>query len=162
MSTMPIFLRLSPGAEPSSCPKCSHPSAGKACPKCGLLAARAASYVAPVESAASPELLESWRDVRRSWHDLARHEHVMRVAGRHNAYAWLASRYREIARRGDELASQRLALVGRAAELTFAAGVKRNEEEGRRPYAATRNLMLALMVSLALAMVLTKVAAGIH
>lgn len=155
------FLRIAPGFEPICCPKCSHSMTGTACPKCGLLANRA--YVAPLGNSASDELQDAWRAARRDWKQLSNHEYLLRVAGQQNQYVWLASRYREIARRGDDIAIARLGLVQRAAELTLLASMKKVDAEGPAPYRATRRLLIAMLALLLLGLVLARVATiGAH
>jgi hypothetical protein len=59
-------------------------------------------------AAVGQEMLEAWLDVRRSWNDPSRHEHALHIARRDGGASWLASRNREIARRGDQVASERI------------------------------------------------------
>jgi hypothetical protein len=156
------FLRLVPDAPAAICPKCSHPSEGAACRQCGLLAAHRETYVAAQLVTVPADLLEAWRDVRRAWNDVPRHDHVLRVAGQHAAYAWLATRYREAARHNDPIARERLALVQRAAELTLAVAAVRADRDTEMPYRATRRLLFMLVGVLALGGVLLKILAGAH
>ena len=141
-----------------SCPKCTHPLSGVACAKCGLLAAHASTYVAPLGNDVGSELQDAWRAARRNWKERSNHEHLLRVAGQQNEYAWLASRYREVARRGDAIAADRLELVQRAAALTMAASVKNVDADGPAPYQATRRLLITMLAVLALGLVLTRIA----
>jgi hypothetical protein len=108
------------------------------------------------------EVLDAWREARAAWSDPARHDRVLRVAGQHDAYAWLATRYREAGRREDVIARERLALVQRAAELTLLVATMRGGTDTAQPYQATRRLLFMLLGVLALGCVLVKILAGAH
>lgn len=117
--------------------------------------------MAPLASAAA-ELVNAWHDTRRNWCEPARHEQLIRIAGQHDDYVWLARRYREVARRGDEIASARLVLVQRAAELTLAASLHKVATNEPAPYTATRRLLIAMLGILALGLVLTRMLMVMH
>jgi hypothetical protein len=157
------YLRLVPDAPSPTCPKCSHPTQhGPACAHCGLSATHHETFLAAQLVTVPAELLEAWRDVRRAWDDVPRHDRVLRLAGQHAAYAWLATRYREAARRDDAIARERLALVQRTAELTFVVATMHGDDDTVRPYQATRRLLFMLLGVLALGAVLVKILAGAH
>ena len=156
------FLRLAPGVEATTCPKCLHPSSGDACAKCGLLASRAAQFIAPLGNRVPADLLDAWRATRQGWSTRDYHERVLRLAGQHSQYAWLACRYRELARRGDDIAHKRLELVQRAAELTLFVSLRKREAAEPAPYQATRRMLVAMLLVLVIGAILTRVAVGAH
>lgn len=106
--------------------------------------------------------MQAWREARVRWHDAQVHDRLLVLAGQHGRYAWLAARYREIARRDDPLARERLALVQRSVELTLAVAMMKDRDAGDEPtpHAATRRLLVVMLVVLALGMLLTKLLAG--
>ncbi len=108
------------------------------------------------------EILEAWRETRRAWREPAAHDRMLYLASQQAQLPWLATRYREIARREDAIATQRLARVQRAAELTLLVSGTRAADAEPRPYRSARLLLGLMLLALAFGCVLMRVAAGAH
>lgn len=162
MATTARYLRLVTEQPVATCPKCSHPVDGRPCARCGLTAAHRDQYLARQDAAAPAALVEAWRETRRTWREPAAHDRMLYLATQHGQLPWLATRYREIARRDDAIATDRLVLVKRAAELTLLVSGARREDDAPRFYRSTRLLLGLMLLALAFGCVLMRVAAGAH
>jgi hypothetical protein len=159
---------------PASCPKCGAARrADQACPRCGLAADRARSYAKARDAAVPEAVAAAWDRVLQAWDDPERHDALLRLAARHDAYAWTAAKYREAKRAApsspapfrsypdhavDAVADRQLDRMRRAALATLLAGASPREERGRSPYRAARAILamfiLAIVAGLLFAMVL--------
>jgi hypothetical protein len=109
-------------ADDRECPKCGQrPVGDDACPRCGLAAARMASW--SDAAAVPPELRAAWDACLARWDDDAAHDRVSSLALAMGEQPWLARRYRAIQRErpADPVAATRLAQVGRVAHAAFLA-----------------------------------------
>lgn len=149
------------------CPKCLQPVGADeiACPGCGLLCERFASFAAAA-AAEVPEALElAWQRCREAWDQDARHDEFITTAAASGSYAFAARRYREVLRDrpGDAAARRRLQRISRMAEAAMMVERSaRAEEESATPYKGVLILLLFLLViggGLGIYM-LTKSAAG--
>lgn len=162
MATSARYLRLVTEEPVPTCPKCSHPVDGRACARCGLTAAHRDQFLTRQETPAPGVLVEAWRETRRAWREPAAHDRMLYLASQHGHLPWLATRYREIARRDDAIATERLARVQRAAELTLLVSSTHPEDDAPRFYRSTRLLLGLMLLALAFGCVLMRVAAGAH
>lgn len=162
MATPARYLRLVTEQPVATCPKCSHPVDGRACARCGLTAAHRDRYLARQDATAPGTLVDAWRETRRAWREPAAHDRMLYLASQQGQLPWLATRYREIARRDDAIATDRLALVKRAAELTLFVSGGRREDDAPKLYRSTRLLLGLLLLALVFGCVLMRVAAGAH
>jgi hypothetical protein len=162
MATTARYLRLVTEEPVATCPKCSHPVDERACARCGLTAAHRDQYLTRQDTAAPGVLVEAWRETRRAWREPAAHDRMLYLASQHGNLPWLATRYREIARRHDAIATERLVRVKRAAELTLLVSSARQEDEAPKFYRSTRLLLGLMLLALAFGCVLMRVAAGAH
>jgi ribosomal protein L32 len=141
---------------PASCPKCGAARrGGQACPRCGLSADPAEAY-AKVRDAPVPEaVVAAWDRVLEAWDDADRHDALLRLVARHEAYAWAAARYREAKRAApdpdhavDAVADRQLDRMRRAALATLLASASAREERGRPPYRAATAILAMLIVAI--------------
>lgn len=89
----------------------------------------------------------AWNDARARWNDPAVHDRVVAVAAELDSFAWIATRYRELARAGDAIATAQLARISRAAEvaMTIGAVARRAEAPSKVPYRGLQ-MMIAVLV----------------
>lgn len=159
---------------PASCPKCGAPQkAEPACPRCGLAGDRMAAYARAAAAAVPPEVEAAWERVLEAWDDTGRHDALLRVVARHDAYAWTAACYRAAKRAApaspspfrsypdhavDAIADRQLDRMRRAALATLYASSIARQERVRAPYRAARAilamLVFAIVAGLVFAMVL--------
>jgi len=92
-----------------------------------------------------PEVLTTaWKEVQDQWEDLGRHDELLRLVTKNEAYAWAAARYKT---RDDEIGKKQLARVRKAAEVTMlASAAERKASGGPKPYRATTALLVVLVV----------------
>jgi hypothetical protein len=131
-----------------ACPKCgTERGAGSACVRCGLLSSHMDAYRADREASVSPRLRETWQDALARWSDPASHDRVVAVAAELESFAWVATRYRELARTGDAIAAAQLARISRAAEvaMTIGAVARRTGTPEKTPYRGLK-MMIAVLV----------------
>lgn len=100
---------------------------------------------------APARLHAAWSAARASWTDRARHEELVAIAVEVEGFAWLATRYRELANTGDEIATQQLARISRAAQvaLTISALARRADEPDKTPYRSVQILIAVLVMTMA-------------
>lgn len=136
------------GLAEESCPKCGAPrSEADACARCGLLAAHAATYSAKRDADVPPRMRAAWDDAVARWDDPAAHDTVVALAAELSCFAWVAGRYRERERGGDEVARAQLARIARATEAALTIGVhaRRAEAPAKSPYRGMQ-MMIAVLV----------------
>lgn len=78
----------------------------------------------------SSELTTAWTRVLEGWRDARRHDTVLGIAAKHGEFTWLATRYREHAKRNadDAVAPARLERVQRAAAIVMLAKAPKTAE----------------------------------
>ena len=131
-----------------ACPKCgTDRGAAAACARCGLLATHMTAYRTDSEAAVPERLRAAWNDAVARWTEPSAHDRVVAIAAELASYAWIAARYRELARTGDAIAAAQLARVSRAAEvaLTIAALARRTGVPEKTPYRGLQ-MMIAVLV----------------
>lgn len=131
-----------------ACPKCgAERSAASACARCGLLASHMDAYRADRESSVPVRLRDAWEHAVARWTDPASHDRVVAVAAELASFAWIATRYRELARVGDEIATAQLARISRAVEvsLTIGAVARHAGAPEKTPYRGLQ-MMIAVLV----------------
>lgn len=141
----PHYLRLVVETPRPRCPKCDTEYTGDACARCGLATAFMSRFQQSRDAKVSDELVGAWSHAQCRWNDRAVHDHLLERARHHQAYPWLAARYRERARQGDQIACERLALVQRTVELTLLVPTRDASDEAR-PYRGASRLLLVLLV----------------
>jgi hypothetical protein len=74
---------------------------------------------------------------------------VLGLAAKHEQFAWLAARYREIARErpGDPVPPARLARLQRAVLATMCLAQRQDTEPQRRPYRGAAILLVASVIA---------------
>jgi ribosomal protein L32 len=146
---------------PASCPKCGAPRrAERACPRCGLSADRMEAFARAREASVPEPVAAAWAQVLEAWDDAARHDALLRLVARHDAYAWAAAKYRDAKRAApaspapfrsypdravDAIADRQLDRMRRAAEATLYAGATAREERGKAPYRAATAILAMLI-----------------
>lgn len=114
-----------------------------------VMPAAAAALSAPVQAPAIPSALAvAWERTLHSWADSSLHDTVLGLAAKHEQFAWLAARYREIARRDprDPIPPARLARLQRAALATLCFTPPPAAPE-RKPYRGAAILLIAAVVA---------------
>ncbi|HTJ44899.1 MAG TPA: hypothetical protein VL463_22485 [Kofleriaceae bacterium] len=142
-----------------TCPKCGvvqRPA--DACRSCGLLASRMPDFVA-TEDLPAAEVAAGWAACEAAWNDNAAHEALARLASAHNAYAYVARRYRERVKKNadDSIAAGRLAAITRMTEASLRAGATARNDRAplvpgappRKPYRASLTVLVMLVVLVA-------------
>jgi hypothetical protein len=94
-------------------------------------------------------LTAAWASATARWDEPAAHDELLRLVTQHDAYAWAAAHYRDVARARptDAIAERELARVRRAAEVTLLASAAPRREKA--PYGAA-TAVLALLIILAI------------
>lgn len=131
-----------------ACPKCgaARRDLAAACPRCGLAADRMAGFESRRDTAVSPELVAAWDATLAAWDDRARHDALIGLVARHDAYAWAAARYRT---RGDDpIAARELARIRKATEVTLLVGAAARPDDARKPYRALIAVLLLMLVAI--------------
>jgi hypothetical protein len=121
-ATLTGGARASTRPDGPACPKCGFtPVSGDACRRCGLAAARMATWVDEAE--APEELATAWAACLEAWDDPVRHDRAASLAVALAAQPWLARRYRRVLdeRPDDAVAAARLARAGRIAQAAVLA-----------------------------------------
>jgi hypothetical protein len=136
------------------CPKCGAPQTarGAACVRCGLAAARFATYVRDAHASAPAALVELWELCRAAWGDPAAHDRFLQAAAIAEAYPYAASCYREALLRdpADPVARKRIAEVGQRAEAAILrTAAARVASAGDAPQYRKLLLLLVTLVALA-------------
>lgn len=135
-----------PGDAPdaaSLCPKCGAVRGdAAACGSCGLSVARMAAYIDARDAAVPEPVRDAWTRAVAAWGDDARHVELLRLVASHNAYAWVAGRYRM---RGDDAVARRqLERLRHTAEAQlFASATVRSET---KPYRGAAGVLAVLVV----------------
>ena len=140
------------------CPKCGAPrNDHAACPTCGLVAARRASYAETRDVTVPQAVLDAFQRALDDWTDPARHDELLRLVAANDCYAWAAGRYRDEARdrTGDPIAARQLDRVRRATEATMRATASQPPARAAEPGRATAIVVgvigLAIVIGLAAA-----------
>jgi len=91
------------------------------------------------------DLADAWRHTLEAWHDGPRHDTALGLAAKHEQFAWLAARYREIAKRtpDDPIPQARLARLQRAMLVTFRFDAKQTATPTKMPYRGVALLLVA-------------------
>lgn len=135
-----------------ACPKCgTERTEAPACARCGLNAARMDAYRSNRDASVPPRVAAAWDHAVAHWHEPAAHDRVVAIAAELESFAWIATRYRELARTGDAIAQAQLARVSRATEvaLTIGAVARRAAAPEKAPYRGLV-LMVAVLVLIVL------------
>jgi hypothetical protein len=109
------------------------------------------AYRSTRDTTVSPRLAAAWDRAVSQWNDPAAHDRIVAVATELEAFAWVATRYRELAATGDAIAQAQLARVSRAAEVTLTIGAlaRRASAPEKTPYRGLQ-LLLAVLVMVTL------------
>jgi hypothetical protein len=111
--------------------------------------AAAAAATSDVQTSALPaELVSAWERTLHGWQDRSLHDTVLGLAAKHEQFAWLAARYREVARRRpqDPVPAQRLARLQRAALATLCFAPPPGVTPERKPYRGAAIMLIAFVV----------------
>jgi len=98
--------------------------------------------------APTPEVRE--RPESSAWHDMARHDELLRLVHVYDCYAWAAGRYRDVLRvaPGDTVAQRQVERLRKAAEATMMASARVKDDKGPKPYRATVAVLAMLVIAL--------------
>lgn len=111
-----------------------------------------AAMPAPVMPVASVPvaLTAAWERTLHSWTDAALHDTVLGLAAKHEQFAWLAARYREIAivRPHDPVPAARLARLQRAALATLRFAPPPGVAPERKAYRGAAVLLIASVLAM--------------
>lgn len=105
---------------------------------------------APVAAAAVPAALaDAWAQVLHGWENSALHDTALGLAAKHEQFAWLAARYREIARARpeDPVPAARLARLQKAAVVAFRIDARTPTTRERTPYRGVGIILIAAVVA---------------
>ncbi|MEJ7601746.1 MAG: hypothetical protein WKG01_27850 [Kofleriaceae bacterium] len=134
---------------PFSCPKCDMAcSPHGPCPRCGLAAHRMKTFVRR-EQTVDDTLAQAWHAAVQGWNISARHDELLRLTTRHDAWAWTAARYREHASKGlgGEMATTQLKRLERGIVVSAFSRIQATTDKSPRPYrAAVATLVLLIVV----------------
>ena len=135
---------------PFSCPKCDMAcSPHRPCPRCGLAAHRMKTFVRR-EQTVDQTLTQAWQAVVDGWNLSARHDELLRLTTRHDAWAWTAARYREYASKGlgGEMATSQLKRLERGIVVSAFSRIQATKDKTPRPYRTAVATLLLLIVLL--------------
>jgi uncharacterized Zn finger protein (UPF0148 family) len=142
-----------PTTKSKVCAKCSTPlrDGAEACPSCGLVVAKMASY-AETEAQVSEPIKAAWDSVMESWDDEARHDKLFRLVAEAGEYTWAATRYREQSRTrpADSITTKQQEKIKRALEATLLVSSTRKEKADATPYKGTVMLLGILIIMMVL------------
>ena len=128
----------------AACPKCGtdREEALASCRKCGLAYDKWVAFQAS-RGVNLDALDAAWKHALDHWDDPKAHDELLRLVTQHDAWAWVAGRYRE---RGDA-AKDHLDRVKRMAEVTMMQGAAaKAAAKTPEPYRATMAVMAVLMI----------------
>ncbi|MBA3462044.1 MAG: hypothetical protein H0T46_18940 [Deltaproteobacteria bacterium] len=144
-------MRVDSPSTSKACTKCSTPlrEGADACPTCGLIVAKMATYAAK-ETEVSEPIKAAWAAVLERWDEVARHETLFRLVAEAGEYTWAAARYREQSRSrpADAIIAKQQEKIKRALEVTLLVSSSRKEKPGVTPYKGTVMLLGLLLVML--------------
>lgn len=133
------------------CAKCSKPlrEDAEACPSCGLIVAKMATYTEK-EAEVSAPIKAAWASVLAQWDDVARHDALFKLVAEAGEYTWAAARYREQSRTrpADAITTKQQEKIKRALEVTLMVSSTRKEAPGATPYKSTVMLLGILIILL--------------
>ena len=138
----------------AACPKCgaTRRAEDTACAKCGLAVERMAAFAKEREDV--PEAVKAgWEKVTTAWSDQKAHDALLQLAHTHEAYPWVASKYRS--RAGDPIGDAQLERLRKATEITlYAAAAKRPEGGKSRYYGLVAIVAMIILASVLLYVVI--------
>ena len=138
----------------AACPKCgaTRGADDTACSKCGLAVSRMAAFAKEREDV--PEVVKvAWEKVVAEWSEPKAHDELLRLAHTHEAYPWVAARYRT--RAGDPVGDAQLERLRKATEITlYAAAAKRPENTKSRYYGLVAIVAMIILASILLYVVI--------
>jgi hypothetical protein len=118
------------------------------------------------------EVAAAWERVLEAWDDPGRHDALLRLIARHEAYAWAAAKYRDAKRAApaspspfrsypdhavDAIADRQLDRMRRAAEATLYASASAREDRGRSPYRAATAVLAMFIVAIVAGLIFASV-----
>lgn len=109
---------------------------------------QAAYLLLVVDGNVDPQLPAAWQDAQTHWDELEAHDRLLALARQHDAYIWLATRYRKLADRGDAMAKQRLQVVQRVVELSIMCRLAPPQEVTSYRSLTRMMMMLALLFAI--------------
>ena len=115
-----------------------------------MAAAAPSAAAAQIQTSSLPvELVAAWERTLHGWQDRALHDTVLGLAAKHEQFAWLAARYRDVARRrpDDPIPAQRLARLQRAALATLCFAPPPGVTPERKPYRGAAVMLIACVVA---------------
>lgn len=100
-------------------------------------------------------MTEAWEAAVADWDNPVRHDTLLTLAAKHEAYGWTAKQYqtRLKANADDAVAQQQITRLRKAAELTLYATAAQREDKTKTPFKATI-AMIMIMVFLIIAALL--------
>ncbi len=108
---------------------------------------RWSTFAANEEAKVTAPIRFAWTQLDENWHEETRHSAMLQLAAKHNVFAWVAKRYREKAKTGDELAAQQVEKLRKQAEATLMAGAAaRTDNRKRNSYIALGIALVILAV----------------
>lgn len=108
------------------------------------------AFAAARDAGAGDVLAQAWQAATEHWDDEARHDEVLRLANQHDAYAWVAARYRERAKQfpDDKSSKEHLDRVARAAEAALVAGAFKRKDGAPSPYRNTMAILGLMIIAI--------------
>jgi hypothetical protein len=105
---------------------------------------------------------EAWDAAVADWENPVRHDTLLTVAAKHQAYGWAAKQYqaRLKADAGDTVAHQQITRLRKAAELSLYATAAQREEKTKTPFKATIALIMIMIFLIIAALLVTYVLRG--
>lgn len=106
-------------------------------------------------AAVDAAVTEAWDAAVADWDNPARHDALLTLAAKHEAYGWTAKQYQARLKENaeDEVAQRQITRLRKAAELTLYATAAQREVKTKTPYKATISMFM-IMVFLIIAALL--------
>jgi hypothetical protein len=103
----------------------------------------------PAKASVPAPLAEAWERTLQGWEIAALHDTVLGLAAKHEQFAWLAARYREIARSRpeDPVPPARLARLQKAAVVAFRIDTRSPATRERTPYRGAGIILIAAVIA---------------
>ena len=103
----------------------------------------------------------AWDKVTEDWDNQARHDALLALAVEHQAFKWVATKYRE--RKGDAIADAQLAKIGAAAMATMlSAATAKRESDVPSPYKRALLWIVVLAALMVFGLMAVKLMANAH
>lgn len=107
-------------------------------------------------------MTEAWDAAVADWENPVRHDTLLTLAARHEAYGWTAKQYQTRLKEnaGDVVAQQQIVRLRKAAELTLYATAAQRAPATKTPFKATIALIMIMIFLIIAALLVTYVLRG--